>query len=176
MSFHYQPLSEIHLAGYRQIRLECLQLHPQHFGSDYEEELHATKLSFDDALKGKTESDFLLGAFDGEQLVGICGYKREHGSKRQHRGNISHLYVRAAYNGRGIATQMMKQTLQRAFENAAIDLVTLGVSDVNPQALHLYTKLGFQQCGHLPQHFKIEGQSLGLYSMFIGRQHFEANR
>src|SRR4030095_16580350 len=54
--------------SYRQIRLECLTNYPEFFGDTYEEEINATTLKFDKALKSSDGNSFLMGAFSGEGI------------------------------------------------------------------------------------------------------------
>jgi RimJ/RimL family protein N-acetyltransferase len=60
---------------------------------------------------------------------------------------IGRVLVAPAFRGRGIGGAMMRLALRKAFEEHRVHRVELGVFDVNPRAIALYEKLGFQRDG-----------------------------
>src|SRR6185503_5391602 len=95
MSIRRLEASEAEL--YRAIRLESLQLSPEAYGSAFEVEEIRPLSVFADRL---TQTR-LLGAFLGNELLGIAGFFREDGPKHRHKGHLWGVYVRPAARGQG---------------------------------------------------------------------------
>jgi RimJ/RimL family protein N-acetyltransferase len=169
MTIKYKPLSLENLVAYRQIRLECLKNHPENFGSLYEDELHSKELKFDKIIAQNDGTDFLMGAFENGNLVGICGYIQEKRIKTKHSGDISHMYVKTEFGGKGIATQLLKKSIEQAFLDKEIEQITLGVVNSNEQALHVYRKIGFVQYGVLEKYYKYQNVYQSLVLMVLTR-------
>ena len=160
----YRILNSSDAESYRQIRLECLKNCPDNFGSLYEDEINAAALKFDKTILQEGSTDFLLGAFDKNTLIGICGYMQEQRMKTKHNGEISHMYVMPAYGGSGIGTSLLKLTLERAFSDADLKQITLGVVHTNTGAINIYKNNGFVQYGILEDYFK---QDVGFGSLVL---------
>jgi ribosomal protein S18 acetylase RimI-like enzyme len=170
MNITYKTLSSSHLDKYRAIRLECLKNYPQNFGSLYEDELQSTQLKFDKIITEDNGTDFLYGAFDEENLVGICGCIQEKRTKTKHIAEISQMYVSPTYNGKGIATKLMENVMEKAFSNNDTEQIILAVSNSNDAAIHLYKKLGFVQYGFLENYMKYEGNYVSQVFMALKRK------
>ncbi len=169
----YRPLTVADLDQYKEIRLECLQNHPQNFGTLYEEEMLATSLKFDQIIAQNNGSDCLLGAFENEKLVGICGYMQEKRTKTKHIGEISQMYVRPSFSKKGIGKNLLQRIIQHAFSNTLIEFVTLGVVQSNQHALDLYAKADFVQYGILENYFKRNDAYETMLFMVLTRKVFE---
>ena len=74
MNISYRKLRSIDSEKYREIRLESLKLHPESFGSGYEEQSVLPKLKFEKSLEEPIDDRFVLGAFDDRGLIGICAF------------------------------------------------------------------------------------------------------
>jgi RimJ/RimL family protein N-acetyltransferase len=172
MHIAYRPLYKDDLAAYRQVRLECLKLHPQNFGSTYEEEANTDSLLLDMILSKKDSNEFFIGAFHENELIGICGFKQEGRVKTNHRGEICQMYVRSSFSGKGIAKRLLMSALTKAFENRSIDQIILSAVAVNDVAVNLYKNLGFVQYGRLENSFKENGKSWPLVMMMLTRARF----
>lgn len=146
MTISYRKLGAADAKQYREVRLESLKLHPDSFGSSYEEQRDLPKLRFERALEERVKEQFLVGAFDGGVLIGICGFvpllnKRE---KLPGSGEIIQVYVKAAYGGRKIGVSLVKATLNKAFQREEIELIILRVRRDNASAVRIYRQAGFQ--------------------------------
>ncbi len=166
----YRILKSGDAGSYRQIRLECLQNYPDNFGTLYEDEINSASLKFDKAILNEDCADFLFGAFDNETLVGICGYMQENRKKTKHNGEISHMYIRPGYDRKGIATRLLHLTMERAFSDADLKQITLGVVHTNDNAINLYKKNGFYQYGVLENCFYQGDGYSSLILMVITRE------
>jgi ribosomal protein S18 acetylase RimI-like enzyme len=140
---------------YKRVRLDCLKQYPDNFGTTYEEELNATRLKLDCAIKKPDQSNFAFGAFNsGHHLIGICGFVAETRSKTQHRGEIVQMFVDPSYAGKGIGKALLKLSIEKAFANTQIEQIILSAVSSNTSAISLYKKLGFVEYGRLDNYFK----------------------
>jgi RimJ/RimL family protein N-acetyltransferase len=105
--------------------------------------------SIDDFQKklGWDSHNFILGAFDGDQLVGIAGLRRERGKKIHHTAILWGIYVTPHYRARGIAKSLVKSILDIAGGIAEITQIKLCVHTRNAPARQLYTSSGFKPYG-----------------------------
>lgn len=154
MSIIFRKLEVADSILYRNIRLKCLQTFPDNFGSTFEEESKIEKLKFEVFLKEENADNFMFGAFDGEKLIGICGFSRELRAKTEHRGEIVQMFVDPQYTSKNIGFELLQKTIEKAFKNAAIEQIVLSVVAENKAANRLYEKLGFIEYGLLKNYFK----------------------
>ena len=92
----------------------------------------------------------VLGAWDGDLLVGTVTLLLDLPENQPHRAEVAKLMTRATHRGQGIAT-----TLMSALEVIAIERGrTLLVLDtaVDGGAASLYTRLGFTLTGEIPDY------------------------
>ncbi len=169
-NIEYRVLRSGDAASYRQIRLECLKHFPDYFGTLYEDEINAVSLKFDKILSNENSVDFLLGAFDNDSLVGICGYTQEKRKKTKHNGEISQMYVRPDYGRKGIAARLLQLTMDKAFSDSGLQQIILGVVHTNYSAIDLYRKNGFMQYGVLENYFRQNDVYSSLIQMAITRE------
>ena len=144
------------LDRYRRLRLEALRAEPTAFGSSYEVEASAKADKYRDRLTGSPEN-YVLGAWDGEQLVGIGGFVRETAPKRLHIGSIWGVYVTSSLRGRGLGRRLLATMVERARDLPGLEHVLLSVTSENAAALALYRSLGFEAWGTEPAALKVDG-------------------
>jgi ribosomal protein S18 acetylase RimI-like enzyme len=149
-------LSNDDLDRYRRLRLEALRTEPTAFGSSYEIEASAKADKYRDRLTGSPEN-YVLGAWDGVQLVGLGGFVRETAPKRQHIGSIWGVYVTPACRGRGVGRRLLASMIERARDLQGLEHVLLSVTSENGAALALYRSLGFVAWGTEPAALKVDG-------------------
>lgn len=152
--FCYRLLTKEDKHLYRQIRLDSLINSPEKFGTTYEEEFYKDSPSFEEGLNYDSDSDFIFGAFYHSRLVGICRFTQEQKLKRLHEGLISQVYVYPSFAGQGIASALMKLTIEKAFNSNRIEHILLGTVRSNTGAISIYKKLGFRQYGIIENYFK----------------------
>ncbi len=126
---------------YRAIRLESLKKSPDSFGSDFASENEKPLEWFAERL---TTSD-VLGAFHGEELLGIAGFQVGQTAKRAHTGTLWAVYVRPKARSAGVARRLVEAVLERA--KGRVEKVNLTVDRQNLHARRLYTSLGFVEYG-----------------------------
>ena len=139
-------------ALYREIRLEALQAAPEAFGSTYELERIYTAPQFADLL-GRSD---VFGAFRGAALLGMAGYRTQVGPKREHKGFLWGMYVRAAARGAGVGRMLVEAVLAHA--RGRVELVQLSVVSDNETAQRLYRACGFVEYGHEAHALKQNGR------------------
>lgn len=146
MKITYRKLGPVDARPYRDIRLESLKLHPESFGSTFEEQRKLPKLMFEKALDGPVDDRFVIGAFDRQALIGICGFipfVSDYHHEFSKAGTLIQMYVRPAYRGRKIGLGLVKALLQEAFKIAGIEQIVLGVKEGNISAIRVYEQAGF---------------------------------
>jgi ribosomal protein S18 acetylase RimI-like enzyme len=92
----------------------------------------------------------VLGAFDGEELVGTVTLQLAVPPNQLHRAEIAKMMTRVSHRGRGVATALMRAAEALAREHGR----TLLVLDtaVDDGASRLYEGLGFQLSGIIPDY------------------------
>ncbi|TIU30856.1 MAG: GNAT family N-acetyltransferase, partial [Mesorhizobium sp.] len=90
----------------------------------------------------------VLGAWDGETLVGTVTLILDCPPNQPHRAEIAKLMIRLDHRGKGTATRLMRAAEKLAVENGR----TLLVLDIASEegAAGLYEKLGFTLTGEIP--------------------------
>lgn len=156
-------------SAYRKVRLDCLREFPESFGSSYEEEQGKQQLYFETIIETQAHRAFMLGAFDGETLVGICGFIQAGGAKTKHSGELMQVYIRPAHSGRGVGQQLLQATIEEAFKEPALEQIQLGVIAGNTAANTLYERLGFKEYGFLENYLRVNGQPLHQRFMVLTR-------
>lgn len=114
------------------------QLYPiQNYHLDSIEELSATQVC-------------MVGAYDHATLTGV-GAVRIIDNDPFPYGEISRVFVLPAYRGKGIAKQIMRALEAHAL-NAGINICRLETGTRQPEAIALYTKLGYAICRPFGKH------------------------
>lgn len=146
MKISYRKLTASQTNIYRAIRLEALKLHPQSFGSKYEEQRELPKLRFETVLKEQLENYFMMGAFDHEELIGICGFvpfSLKDEARTETTGTIIQVYVKGTYSGQKVGVGLIEATVAAAFAQPKIEEIILEVRRVNAPAIRTYERAGF---------------------------------
>ncbi|MFM9837759.1 MAG: GNAT family N-acetyltransferase [Cyclobacteriaceae bacterium] len=154
----YRKIEINEIEQYHKIRLDCLKNYPQNFGTLYDEEQKSSSFKFDKIIGQQSTTDFLMGAFSNERLVGICGFIKEKREKTKHIGEISGMHVIAEFSGQKIGARLLNTTILTAFKNSALEQIILAVADKNQTAQNLYKKFGFVEYGRLKNYFKDNGE------------------
>ena len=92
----------------------------------------------------------VLGAFDGESLVGTVTLLLDCPPNQPHRAEIAKLMTRISHRGRGVAKALMRAAERAAVERARTLLVLDTAADGGASAL--YEGLGFKLAGIIPDY------------------------
>ena len=135
------------------------------FGRSNEDEGPTRQRLFDNNVD--RDDRFILGAFDGHELVGISGMFRHDAVKAYHKGNIWSVFVVEEYQGKGLGRGLMEETIEQTRQIEGVDLILIGVSAYNTKAHELYKRLGFIDYGTEPRSLKIDGEYYAEHLMWM---------
>jgi RimJ/RimL family protein N-acetyltransferase len=140
----------------RALRLEALRWAPGSFGSSYEEEVEDHGRF--EAWAAGSGRDRIFGAFAGESLVGMAGFRANAQHKTRHRGLLWGVYVTPAHRRMGLAERLVAAVV----DHARAHVVTLFATVVttNATARDLYRRLGFREIGIDPRALRVDGAYL----------------
>ncbi len=145
------------LSSYKRLRDEGLKLHPDAFDSDIESEQarppesYIGRLGLYETLGGT----FLLGAWDGKDLVGMIGLERQSLQKLRHSAELNSMMVNPKATGKGVGLMLINAAIAEARKAIGLEQITLRVSTSSESAIRLYERAGFQACGVLPHAIKL---------------------
>jgi RimJ/RimL family protein N-acetyltransferase len=135
------------VAAYRALRLEALTLEPTAFGSSAEDFEKESLESITKRMQAQDFGNFTLGAFEGEQLVGIATFFVEPRAKTEHKGHVFGMYVTSSARGKGVAKALLTALIERVKTYPNIRKLNLSVMTTQQAAKRLYTSLGFEVYG-----------------------------
>ncbi len=134
---------------FRAIRVEMVSEHPEAFGHTPEEVRHMPDYELRKLIDPRDifPEQFVLGAFDGDRLVGTVGFVRDEHEKRRHRALIWTVYVKEYYRGMGLSRALMQTLINEARRIAGLEILYLSVATTQRAARRLYETLGFTRWG-----------------------------
>jgi ribosomal protein S18 acetylase RimI-like enzyme len=114
-------------------------------------QLEAAEAFWSNALAAATRGERLvLGAWDGERLVGTVTLLLDCPPKQPHRAEIAKLMTCLSHRGRGVAVSLMQAAENLAAKHGRTLLVLDTASDGG--ASILYERLGFTLTGEIPDY------------------------
>ncbi len=137
------------------LRLEALETEAHAFSSSAEQHRAFTIEDFRARITSDPTNNFVMGAFDNGQLVGMAGFVREAGVKVRHKGRVWGVYLKQELRGQGVGQSMLRQLLERAATIEGVEQITLSVATNQTAAHALYRSLGFVPFGIEPKALKI---------------------
>jgi ribosomal protein S18 acetylase RimI-like enzyme len=154
-----RKLNKDDLALYRALRMEAVTSDSRTLITTPEEEANKT----DDDLLKTLNGQYVLGAFDGEMVLGMATLERHEGERRRHVAEVQWVFVCSNHRRRGIAKTLM-EAIEVHAKSVGIECIELHVVSDNVSAVGMYWLLGYEEFGTLPKAVKIE-QSYwdGLY-------------
>ncbi|TGA96657.1 GNAT family N-acetyltransferase [Sporolactobacillus shoreae] len=145
LMIQYEPLTENDASAYRELRLEALMKNPEAFASEYGVEIQNSLFEFEERLS--REHAITVGAFDGNNLIGIVTLVKETLPKMRHRATLEAVYVKPEYRGQRISAQMIERLMEIAKDEGIVKKFYLYVMVSNRQAISAYEKMGFSIYG-----------------------------
>lgn len=164
-----RPLRAGDLPAYRAVRLRALAEHPEAFTSAAEEEATAegdARMAARLAPSARAPHDEMLGAFDGERLVGTIGLAVDMRAKARHRGHILGMYVVPERARQGVGTALVATQVERARAVPGLAGLALTVTAGNDVARRLYERAGFVVVGRDPDAVRTGGASFDKLLMY----------
>ncbi|MCU1780604.1 GNAT family N-acetyltransferase [Pseudomonas sp. 14P_5.3_Bac1] len=134
--------------AYRALMLEAYGAYPQAFTSSVAERALMPLSWWEKRVDSPL--DRLLGAFEGDALVGIVGLAFEPREKARHKVTLFGMYVNQAYQQKGVGRQLVEAALSEARRHSRLKLIQLTVTAGNDAAFALYQRCGFIQYGLEP--------------------------
>lgn len=128
-------------AAFQAIRLNGLRLHPDAFGSSFEEE-EGRPL---DGIAQALEANFVAGCEQDGVLLGVAGLRQGASVKTRHRGVLWGVFVDPAARGLGVGERLIAAVVDQA--RGQVEDLTLTVSAHNATAIALYQRFGFVEYG-----------------------------
>jgi len=132
--------------AFQTLRLSALRECPTTFASSYEEEREIPMLTVAERLAVRADR-CVIGAFEGADLVGNVGLRREEKLKLAHKAFIWGMYVAPAFRRHGVGGRLLGQALAQAASMPGVRQINLGVNAANAPAIALYEALGFEPFG-----------------------------
>lgn len=139
MEIQYRRLLPADCQAYRQIRLESLKVYPENFGASYSEQRELPQLFFEKCIAEQNPTKVMLGAFHGQELVGLCGLV----TIAQDSAEIIQMYVNAQCQGRGVGGDLLSLAKDVAANQLGVSQLELTVYPHNHSARRAYEKSGF---------------------------------
>ncbi len=133
-------------SAYRALMLDAYARHPDAFTATVDERGSMPL----DWWIARVERELVVGAWDGERLVGAAGLVAETRPKTRHKATLYGMVVDDAFTGRGIGAALVDALLDRASERPPLRIVHLTVTDGNRAAQSLYERCGFTVFGTEP--------------------------
>ncbi len=160
MPVRIRELEERDAPSYRLLRLRALKEHPTAFSSSYEQQRDWPVEAFAERLRAAHDSSgsFMLGCFDGQDLIGTVAFLREHGPRRMHGGVIASMHVAAEQQRKGHGRALLVAALDRARGIQGLSLVRLAVESTNEAARSLYASVGFETYGTEEDALLVDGE------------------
>ncbi len=138
------------------LRLEALEQEPCAFSTSAAEHRATTlEMTAKRLVPDRTGNSFVLGAFEGTQMVGMAGFFREKDEKTRHKGLIWGVYIQKEFRGQGLARALFQELLRQVRAQPGLEQINIAVSAGNAVARGLYSSLGFQLYGCEPRALKV---------------------
>lgn len=144
-------LGEGDVEDYRSIRLAALKTEPEAFGSTHALEAPRSNAEHAERLSSST----VVGAYDGNSIVGMIGCRQESSPKTGHKALIWGFYVRPESRRAGVGAALVAAALDAA--RGRVEQLTLSVVKDNAGAIALYESFGFTRYGTEPRALKSAG-------------------
>jgi ribosomal protein S18 acetylase RimI-like enzyme len=157
-----------------QMRLEALENEPFAFGKAAEEHRLTTVETTARRFREAPEGNFTLGVFEDGQLIGMAAFVRATGLKERHKAHIFGVYVTSAYRGQGVGRALVRELLERAKRDAAVEQILLAVATCQKAAKQLYRQFGFETYGTEPNALKVGSEYVDEDHMILRIRQAEA--
>jgi ribosomal protein S18 acetylase RimI-like enzyme len=150
-----RPLTATDAEAYQALRLRSLREHPDAFAAAFEDEQQTSLETVERRLAQASSEQYILGAFEGDTLIGMLSFRRWAGVKIRHRASIGGMYVPPESRGRGVGTALLAEAIDLARTLTGAEDLILAVTVGNKQARSLYLKAGFTTVAIDPRYMKV---------------------
>ncbi len=157
---HVRILKDHDAAEFWDLRMEALETEPRAFFESAEEFRALPIEALIARLRSGGDDSFVMGAFEGERLIGTVGFAREQRVKGRHKGRIWGMYVTPSARGKRVGRALLDQLLACARTLDGLEQIVLSVTQHQAAAKRLYQSLGFTVWGHEPNSLCVDGETL----------------
>ncbi|WP_434361986.1 GNAT family N-acetyltransferase [Parasalinivibrio latis] len=154
----YRKLEVSDWEQYKELRLLSLVQSSESFENSFEDESTLRNEQWIGRVTA-TQSAFIIGAFDGDVLIGVAGFAQALKDKIKHKSYLWGVFVKQEYRGQYIANDMLSKLVHIAFQHTDISQIQLTVTAENEAAIALYKKLGFRKYGTEVDALRVSGKS-----------------
>ena len=151
-----RALSPADAAEFQSLRLSGLRECPTAFASSFEEECELVLSVVAERLQPRDDRA-VFGAFQGHELTGLVGIRREVHQKLAHKAYVWGMYVAAHVRKQGVGSQLVASATSYAVSDLHVRQIILGVNATNEAAIALYQRMGFKAFGREPCFMLVEG-------------------
>jgi ribosomal protein S18 acetylase RimI-like enzyme len=171
-SMKIRLLIESDATAWWHLRRLALETEPHSFAESVADHDAKTLESARSVFRSFAADNFIVGAFEQDELCGMAGFYRQKHGKFQHKGHIWGVYVRPESRRQGVARAVMQDVIRRAATASGIEQITLTVSATLEAPRRLYLSLGFRTYGVEPRSLKIGAEYVDdeLMVLFLGDQ------
>lgn len=143
---NYRKLEASDWEQYKELRLLSLVQSSESFENSFDDESTLRNEQWIGRVT-PTQGAFVMGAFDGDVLIGVAGFAQAIKEKIKHKSYLWGVFVKQEYRGKSIANDMLGKLVHIAFQNTDVSQIQLTVACENKAAISLYEKLGFRKYG-----------------------------
>ena len=154
MAFSYRMLSAADVEAWQGLRVEGARDFPMGFLVTLAEVQQMTM----ERAAMILDSGGTRGVFDGDELVGFCGFRPEQLERTRHRAELGPFFVTSSRQGAGVASFLMKSVIDEAV-GLGLEQLELFVDTLNHRAIAFYERHGFMRIATHPDGVRINGVS-----------------
>jgi len=128
------------------LRLESLETCPEEFATDADAWKNASRETINKLLVNSEERQdaLILGAREGENLVGLVGINRNLRPTVSHKSTLWGLYVTSAHRRQGIGGALLDEVVKALKDENELRLIRAVVTVTSRDAISLLGKMGFK--------------------------------
>lgn len=145
------------------LRREALEAEPLAFGAAIPEDRNLS-VDFVRASLADVEEQAIFGGFDGSDLAGMVGIRREPRAKQRHKAHVWGMYVAPRARNQGAGRRLLDAAIDQARSWPGIEQIQISVTDAAETARRMYEAAGFQAWGREPR-------SVGWQGRFVDETH-----
>jgi ribosomal protein S18 acetylase RimI-like enzyme len=147
-----------------QLRMTGLETDPWSFAESIEELRQISVEEYGRRIGSGHEDSFVMGAFEGQGALAMCGFYRETLLKRRHKGHLWGVFVAPGSRGQGWGRAVTVRAIETARALPDLKSIQLTVSITRDAARRMYRGLGFRVFG-------LEPRGLGIDGKFVDEEH-----
>ncbi|HEX8404170.1 MAG TPA: GNAT family N-acetyltransferase [Duganella sp.] len=149
----FRPLRPDEWEAFQALRLRSIADMPEAIYPTYDEESSRSPEQIRARIT-ETEHQFVFGAFQAGDLIGIAGLRRDALVQVAHKGVLWGVFVHPERRGGGVARRLLQALFDYA-RAAGVRQIHLNVNVDNPRAGGLYRSMGFETYGREPDAMQV---------------------